>query len=222
MTEGFGNPGSTHKMGRDAKAVLDDSRAKLAKALGADLISVSGHKIHAPKGIGALYLSGGARALNLPPLIVGGGQETGKRAGTEALPQIAAFGTAAALGAAQLGGSAKRMAELKALAVKRLTGEIDELKVLSGNAPHILSVSLPGFRSQVIMNFLDALGICVSNSSACKKGARSYVLEAIGHPATVTDGALRISLSRYTTEAEIHALCDGLGSAFRTLYPILR
>ncbi|MEL7603824.1 MAG: cysteine desulfurase family protein, partial [Bacillota bacterium] len=194
-----------------------------AKTLGADLISVSGHKVHAPKGVGALYASAdGRKALNLAPLIVGGGQEFGKRAGTEALPLLAAFGAAAELGAAQLAEASARMAALKAQAAARLSAENDELLVLSGNAPHILSISLPGFKSQVIMNFLDALGVFVSNSSACKKGARSYVLEAAGHPATVIDGALRISLSRYTTEQEVQALCDGIRDAYRKLYPVLR
>lgn len=193
-----------------------------AKTLGADLISVSGHKIHAPKGIGALYIKGGVKGLNLPPLVVGGGQEAGKRAGTEALPLIAAFGAAAESGAACFRESTERMAKLKALAISRLTHENSDLKLLSGEAPHILSVSLPGYRSEVLMNFLDALNIFVSKSSACKRGGRSYVLEAIGHPSEVIDGALRISLSRFTTEDEINALCDGLREAVRKLYPVLR
>lgn len=193
-----------------------------AKTLGADLISISGHKVHAPKGVGALYASAdGQKALNLSPLIVGGGQEFGKRAGTEALPLFAAFGAAAELGAGQLAEAAAHMAALKAQAAARMTAENDELLVLSGDAPHILSISLPGFKSQVIMNFLDALGVFVSNSSACKKGARSYVLEAAGHPPAVIDGALRISLSRYTTEQEVQALCDGVRDAYRKLYPVL-
>ena len=72
----------------------------------------------------------------------------------------------------------------------------------------ILSISLPGYRSEVLMNFLEARGIYTSKSSACKKGGRSHVLEAIGLPANVIDGALRISFSRYTTREDIDALCD--------------
>jgi len=192
------------------------------KTLGADLLSISGHKIHAPKGIGALYVKGGVKGLNLAPFIVGGGQEAGKRAGTESLPLIAAFGTAAEIGAACATESITRMSSLKLLAIDRLTDENRELKVLSGNAPHILSVSLPGYRSEVLMNFLEARNIFVSKSSACKRGGRSYVLEAVGHSSEVIDGALRISLSRFTTDYEINALCDGLREAVRKLYPVLR
>lgn len=192
-----------------------------AKTLGADMISVSGHKIHAPKGIGALYIKGGAKAMNLSPFIVGGAQEFGKRAGTEALPQIAAFGTAAELGSELFEASHRKMSELKALAAARLSSENEGLLVLSGDAPHILSVSLPGYKSEVVMNYLDALGVYVSKSSACKKGGRSYVLEAIGLPNTVIDGALRISFSRFTTQYEVNALCDAVKEAKAKLYAVL-
>ena len=192
-----------------------------AKTLGADMISVSGHKIHAPKGIGALYIKGGAKAMNLSPFIVGGAQEFGKRAGTEALPQIAAFGTAAELGSELFEASHRKMSELKTLAAARLSSENEGLLVLSGDAPHILSVSLPGYKSEVVMNYLDALGVYVSKSSACKKGGRSYVLEAIGLPNTVIDGALRISFSRFTTQYEVNALCDAVKEAKAKLYTVL-
>ena len=192
-----------------------------AKALGADMISVSGHKIHAPKGGGALYIKGGAKATNLSPFIVGGAQEFGKRAGTEALPQISAFGAAAELGSKLFEGSQKAMTELKALAIQLLCSENEGLLVLSGNAPHILSISLPGYKSETVMNYLDALGVYVSKSSACKKGGRSYVLEAIGLPNAVIDGALRISFSRYTTKDEINALCDGIKEAREKLFKVL-
>ena len=192
------------------------------KNLGADMISVSGHKIHAPKGIGALYLKGGVKSLNLAPVIVGGGQEFGKRAGTESLPLIAAFAKAAELGSGLFEESRNKMAAFKELAVKRLTSENEGLKVLSGEAPHLLSISLPGYKSEVLMNYLEALGIYVSKSSACKKGGRSYVLDAIGLPSEVIDGALRLSFSRFTTEDEVNALCDGIKSAKERLYTTLR
>ena len=148
-----------------------------AKTLGADLISVSGHKIHAPKGVGALYIRGG---LKLRPFLVGGSQEGGRRAGTEALPQIAAFGAAAQAAAVGMEANAARMAELKALILSRLSADIPELVTIPGAAPHIVCVSLPGWRSEVLMNFLEAREIYVSKSSACKKGGRSHVLDAIG------------------------------------------
>ena len=184
------------------------------KTLGADLVSISGHKIHAPKGIGALYIRGG---LRLKPFILGGGQENGRRAGTEALPQIAAFGAAAELAKRGLAENAARREALRAEAVERLRPAVPELVLIGGGAPHILSLSLPGWRSEVLMNFLEARGVYVSRSSACKKGARSHVLEAMGLPAAVIDGALRVGLSRYTTREDIAALCDGLIAAHATL-----
>jgi cysteine desulfurase len=192
-----------------------------AKSLGADMISLSGHKIHAPKGIGALYVRGGTK-LNLSPLIVGGGQESGRRSGTEPLPQIVAFGVAAELGKAKMADSAAEMARLKKLAIKRLTAENEGLTVMSGAAPHILNISMPGYRSEVLMNYLEAKNVFVSKSSACKKGGRSYVLEACGRSSVEIDGALRISLSRYTTETDINVLCDVLSQAKRQLKTVLR
>lgn len=185
-----------------------------AKGLGADLISVSGHKLHAPKGIGALYIRSG---LRLKPFLLGGGQEEGRRAGTEALPQIAAFGTACALAKAHLPENAARMAALKQNCLDQLAAAIPELRWVESDAPHILNLSLPGFRSEVLMNFLEAQEVYVSKSSACKKGARSHVLEAIGLDARTIDGAIRVGLSRYTTQEDIDALCAGLIAAHNTL-----
>lgn len=193
-----------------------------AKTLGADMISISGHKIHAPKGIGALYVKGGEKALRLPQLIVGGMQESGRRAGTEALPQICAFGEASEIGAKLMKTSIKNMQALKEFAISRLTEENKDLVVLSGDAPNILSISLPDYKSEVIMNFLEARDIYVSKSSACKKGGRSHVLEAINLPPRIIDGALRIGLSRFTTLEEINALCDGIRDARESLCTVLR
>ena len=184
------------------------------KSLGADMVAISGHKIHAPKGIGALYVRSG---LHLRPVIVGGSQEDGRRAGTEPMPNICAFGEAARVGRALMAESTRRMAELREGAIERLLEENPGLVVIGGGAPHILSVSLPGYRSEVLMNFLEARGISVSKSSACKKGGRSHVLEAMGLPAPVIDGALRLGLSRYTTMEELDAFCLCLSEAKRSL-----
>ena len=185
-----------------------------AKRLGADMITVSGHKIHAPKGIGALYIKTGVK---IKPYIIGGAQESGLRAGTEAMPQIAAFGKACELAKASMNDATERMAQLRQYAAGRIVAEMPEAVIIGGGAPHILSVSLPGWRSEVLMNFLEARSVFVSRSSACKKGGRSHVLEAMGLPAEVIDGAVRISLSRYTTKDELDELCSALKDARDTL-----
>lgn len=185
-----------------------------AKRLGADMITVSGHKIHAPKGIGALYIKTGVK---IKPYIIGGAQESGLRAGTEAMPQIAAFGKACELAKASMNDATERMAQLRQYAAGRIVAEMPEAVIIGGGAPHILSVSLPGWRSEVLMNFLEARSVFVSRSSACKKGGRSHVLEAMGLPAEVIDGAVRISLSRYTTKDELDELCSAIKDAHDTL-----
>ncbi|MBQ0134282.1 MAG: cysteine desulfurase [Clostridiales bacterium] len=178
-----------------------------AKTLGADLISLSGHKIHAPKGIGALYIRSG---LRLAPYILGGGQENGLRSGTEPLPQIAAFGAAAEIGAKEAGAAQERMGQLRQHCIERVLAESPDAVVIGGGAPHILCLSLPGYRSEVLMNYMEAKGVYVSKGSACKRGKRSHVLEAMGIPARVIDGAIRVSLSRFTTREEIDCFVDTL------------
>lgn len=180
-----------------------------ARALGADMITVSAHKLHAPKGTGALYVRKG---LQLTGMLIGGGQENGRRAGTEGLPGICAF--AAAVKAAKEDNTYhQRLHSLRTLAVDTLSRSVSEAVVIGDDAPHILCVSLPGYRSEVLLNYLDAAGICVSKGSACKKGARSHVLEAMGLPNPVIDGAIRVSFSRFTTEEEILEFCKNLASA---------
>lgn len=189
-----------------------------AKTLGADMISVSGHKVHAPKGIGALYIRQG---LKLPAHILGGGQEEGMRSGTEPMPQIAAFGEAVRIAKAEMPEANKRMEALRAQCVQTLTDTVPGIVFLGGGSAHILSLSLPGYRSEVLMNYLEAKGIYVSKSSACKRGKRSHVLEAIGAPDKVIDGALRVSFSRYTTAEECAYFCEALAAARKELYPSL-
>lgn len=188
-----------------------------AKGLGADIITVSGHKIHAPKGVGAQFIRAG---LRLPPLILGGGQEDGRRSGTENLPGITAL--AAAVGAARQDADApKRMAALRQRICDTLSAGIPELVVIGGGAPQILCASLPGYKSEVLLNYLDGLGICVSKGSACKRGARSHVLEAMGLPSKVIDGAIRVSLGRFSTEDDADGFCQALLRAHDSLYKTL-
>ena len=182
-----------------------------AGKLGADLISVSSHKIHGPKGAGALWIRSGVK---IKPVVFGGGQERGMRSGTEGLPAIAAFGEAARLGAAEAEETVKNMRTVREHTVSLLRERIPECVFIGeGDAPHILSVSLPGYRSEVLMNYLEAEGVFVSKGSACKKGARSHVLTAMGLPARVIDGAIRVSFSRYSTSEEAEFFAGKLAEA---------
>lgn len=181
-----------------------------AKTLGADLISISGHKIHALKGIGALYIKEG---LKLPSFILGGSQENEKRAGTEALPQIVSFATACTLDP-----QVEKIKELKEYFIKELEEKVEIAKYIKTDAPHIVSISLPGYKSEVLMNFLEEREIYVSKSSACKKGKRSHVLEALGLDNRDIDGALRISFSRYNTKEDVDSLIEGLKDSLSLMH----
>ena len=183
-----------------------------AKALGADMISVSAHKIHAAKGTGALYIRPG---LPLPAFINGGGQESNYRSGTENMPGICGFGAACADTDAKT--DMEHMAHLRDLAREKLA-QIDGLVLIGSQAaPHIVNLSLPGLRSQGIINCLQSDGIYVSAGSACSKGHRSHVLEAMHLSPAVIDGSIRVSFSRDNTEADVDALCQALLHAKQTL-----
>ena len=167
-----------------------------------DMASLSGHKIHAVKGIGALYVRNGVK---LKPLIVGGGQESGRRSGTESLPQIAAFAAAC-----RVDPEIEKIAGIKKYLISEFSEKIPEITYIETDAPHILSISMPGYRSEVLMNFLEMKDIFVSKSSACKQGKRSRVLEQLGLKNEVIDGALRIGISRFNTIDDADALVSAL------------
>ena len=179
-----------------------------AKTLGADLISISSHKVHGPKGCGALYIS--PRLKSFPALLMGGGQENGLRSGTEGTPAI--FGFAAACAALQ-GTFKNDIAKEKEL-LDELVAQLAQMAgiVVNGahDAPHILSLSVPGVPTQNTINILQDHGICVSAGSACAKGHRSHVLEAMGLSPEVMDGSFRISLSRDTTIEDLEKLANVL------------
>jgi len=181
-----------------------------ASALGADLVTVSAHKIHGPKGIGGLWIKKGVKP---EPMILGGGQESGLRAGTEPLHNIVGFAKAAELAKAQMSESTARLTEFQARVRQTLSTTLPHAEILPMGAPHIMSISLPGYKSQVIMNYLDGKGVYVSNSSACKKGGRSHVLEAMGLPQKIIDGTIRVSFSRYNTLEDVDIFCDTLREA---------
>ena len=184
--------------------------------LKADLVTISGHKIHAPKGVGALYIRKG---VHLPPLLTGGGQEEGLRSGTEATSQIAAFAAAVREGRKTLDADISHMKELRAETLRRLTATVEGLvPVGAGEAPHILAVSMPGYKSEVIVRFLSDRGICVSSGSACHKGKPSHVYKALGLRKNVMDGTLRISFSYDTAMEDVDALAEGLQAAQAQLF----
>lgn len=190
-----------------------------AKDLGADLISVSAHKIGGPKGIGALYV--GPRIRNPRPLIPGGGQEGGFRAGTEATAQIAGFARAAELRLASRKEDLDHLCKLKACAIEKLRAIPDLQLIGNGMAPHILSVSLAGWPSQNIVNDLGSQGICISAGSACHQGKPSHVIAALKLPKRVASGVIRLSFGPSTTEAEIDACAKALRKHHDSRYPML-
>lgn len=201
----------THRICPDAVFHTDAVQGFLkipfqAKTLGADLISVSSHKVHGPKGVGALYIS--PRLKSFPALLVGGGQESGYRSGTEGTPAI--FGFAAACAAVSNTYQQDSLRE-KAL----LDGLVEKLSTLDGvkvngahDAPHILSISVPGVPTQNSLNILQDAGICVSAGSACAKGHRSHVLTAMKLAPEVIDGSFRVSICKDTTQADLDKLVN--------------
>ncbi len=185
-----------------------------AAALGADMISISGHKIHASKGVGALYLRPG---LKLPPLILGGGQESGLRSGTEGLPQIAGFAAACRENFPHRMQHISDQNRLKTLLQEKLR-QMEGVSLLGAQeAPHIVNLAVAGVRSQGLQNQLQEHGICVSAGSACSKGHRSHVLQAMGIDPELIDGSIRISLSHETTQEEIEHFATVLPSVIQSL-----
>ncbi len=168
---------------------------------GADIISVSGHKIHAPKGIGAIYIRNGVR---LTPQLLGGGQENGLRSGTEATGQIAAFAKAVESVSDAYLKNAEHMRFL-------LSALSSELSVLPGvhvftaenSAPHILTAAFEKYPSEVVMRILEEREIYVSAGSACSRGKKSHVLRAVKVPDKLIGSSVRISLSRFSTEDDV-------------------
>lgn len=189
------------------------------KELGVDLLAISGHKIGAPKGIGALYLRSG---LNWKPMMLGGGQERGLRPGTEATAQIAALAAACRIGLAHRDEDIAHMAALKQYALKTLAAQIPEIRQIgAGQAPHILALTLPGYKSEVVVRYLGDQGICISAGSACHKGKASDVYKAMPLSKAQREGALRISFSPASLTQEIDALTHALVQARDVLLPSL-
>ncbi len=182
-------------------------------ALGADLISISGHKIHAPKGVGALFIKKGIR---IPCRMFGGGQEAGLRSGTENLAGISAFAAAAN---EFMNSKAQVLNTIKELNIhlRNVLSETCPYALINSHedfAPHILSISVPGIRSEILLRYLSERGIFVSAGSACSsKNADNRVLTSFGLDNKRADSTLRISFSRYNTKEEVEILAKAINEA---------
>ncbi len=197
-------------------------------SLGADLVSISGHKVHAPKGIGALYVSADIiKKKKIVAFLNGGGQEKGFRSGTENVLGIAAFGAAVADIKTRFAENIKKMKELYSYARERLL-EIDGIRIntpLKERVDHIINITLPSIKSETALHFLSADGIFVSSGSACSShsaGKPSEALIAFGLTPAQADCSLRISLSEYNGKDDIDALVESLKSATSRLVRIKR
>lgn len=174
---------------------------KVGKNLDVDLLSVSGHKIYAPKGIGALYVKKGVR---LKPILFGGGQEKDLRPGTENIAYACAMGTAISLLCDEMEHNREKVENIKALLVEGLKN-FENVRINSPQeaTPYILNFSLPGIRSEIILHFLEEKGIYLSSGSACTKGAPSHVLSSMGIDRRLGDSALRLSFGRENTPEQV-------------------
>ncbi|MDR2687922.1 MAG: aminotransferase class V-fold PLP-dependent enzyme [Oscillospiraceae bacterium] len=179
------------------------------RALGADMLSLAAHKFHGPKGAGALYCRGGGAPPR--PVLLGGAQERGRRAGTENLPAIAGMAAALEEAVAEMPGTAARVAGYRDRLIEGLS-KIDRAHLNGDRArrlPGNVSFCFEGLEGEALLLLLDDRGVAASSGSACTSGSLdpSHVLLAIGRPHEVAHGSLRLSLSRYTTQAEVdHAL----------------
>ncbi len=180
-----------------------------------DLMTVSGHKIYAPKGIGALYIKQGKRVI---PQAAGGGQEAGLRSGTENVPAIAGFGAAVEMISSIREAEYEKYTALQQRMYRLL--EKDERILLhkyENSVPYISSISAPTYRSETLLHALEQYGIYLSSGSACSSGKPSHVLKALGLEPKIADGTLRVSFGIDTTEADIDTFTEHLTAALDKL-----
>ena len=187
-----------------------------------DMLSMSGHKIHAPKGIGALYVRRGVR---FRPMLIGGGQERGRRGGTPNVPGIVALGKAAELELLHLEEATARERRLRDRLEKAIINAIPDCEVNGHGTERLPNTTNIGFKyieGEAILLLLNQHGICASSGSACSSGSLepSHVLRAMGLPYTTLHGSIRFSLCRYTTEAEINAVLEVLPNIINRLRAI--
>lgn len=194
------------------------------RAIGADMITVSSHKIEGPKGVGALVVDKKIlKSQGLAPIILGGGQEDGLRSGTENVPGVAAFGEAIRVGVKNFDKNAEKMNTLREYLIEKIrsTDTLSEITMTlpESHAPHILNITMPKIKSESVLHYLSSLGIFVSSGSACSSNSNhtSSALTAYGKTADEADSSIRISLSHRNNKEDIDALCEGLCSAISKL-----
>ncbi len=191
------------------------------KSIGADLITVSAHKIHGPKGVGALWVSADARRRrDLVPWLIGGGQEAGFRSGTENVIGIAGFGEAVQEGLREMSDEIEHLRRLRDLAIERLQELPVTLNLPKGaTAPHVLNLTLPNIRSETMLHALSQRGIYISNGSACSSHSKhpSSALMAFGLSEAETEASIRVSFSKFNTEEDVRDLVQALGECIETL-----
>ncbi len=185
------------------------------RTLNADFLSLSGHKIHAPKGIGVLYT---APSMRIPVFIHGGGQEKNFRSGTESLPLIAGFSKAVEEYSENMNERYEYVMELKKYLLERLA-EIDGISINSkeNSIPYITNISVEGKRSEIMLHFLEKRNVFVSSGSACSKGAKSGVLTEFKISSKNADSALRISMCSDNDKSDIDALIDGIKDGIESI-----
>lgn len=195
------------------------------QATGIDMLSLSGHKVHAPKGVGALYIRKGTR---FSPFLVGGHQEGGRRGGTENVASIVGMGKAAELAGSHLkNGRMEKVAQLRDRLEKGLLENVPRALVngtVESRLPNTTSISFEYVEGEAILLMMDQLGICASSGSACTSGSLepSHVLRAMGVPFTAAHGSIRFSLSTYNTEEEIDYIVENMPpviARLRTMSP---
>jgi cysteine desulfurase len=189
---------------------------------GADMITLSSHKIEGPKGVGALLIDSSViKQRGLSPIILGGGQEGGMRSGTENVPGIAAFGQAVKIGSKNLKERYAKLCEMRSYLIEKLENELPEISITKPetSAAHIINVTLPKIKSETMLHYLSSLGIYVSSGSACSSngGHFSSALTAYGRSENEADSSIRISLSHKNEKEELDALVDGLKSGLSRL-----
>jgi len=193
------------------------------KTMNADMVTLSSHKIHGPKGSGALYVSANIiKTKRLIPLIVGGGQENDYRSGTENMIGICGFGGAAEYGCVKLEENYKKLSELREYAIEKLSATV-KLNIPEVHAPHILNFTLPSIKSETMLHYLSKQGIYVSSGSACSSnhaGRPSHVLTSFGLTEKEADHSLRVSLSELNTKDDIDKLVSSLSEGIEKLVKV--